>query len=155
MDCKLLPDDWECPTVRFSCRLAELCAWPTVAGPFEIASKRLAAEMCDLAGDAIQCVPVTVAAIDGTTDDYVVINVLRYHEVWDLSISTWEGASWDESYPFSIRNMMAKTDLDIDDHIFRNAHFHASIIVSTELGGILTRTSGESISLVSVNQWHG
>ena len=51
--------------------------------------------------------------------------------------------------------MMAKTDLDIDDHIFRIAHFHASIIVSTELGGILTRSSGESVSLVNVNQWHG
>jgi len=151
---KELAEGWKCPDVKFECKLKEIPAIPVLAAPFIIFQKSLIEKAKELISGSVQYVPVDVIAKDGVSKDFLALNILNKYEVWDLEISTWEGASWDETVPFSMRNMMVKDDLCIDEHIFRNKDYSSLIVVSQVLGDILARESTESILLQSMNKWH-
>ncbi len=151
---KELDKEWKCPDVKFDCQLKEIPALPVLAAPFIIFNKSLIEKTKDLISCSVQYLPVNVIAKDAISNDFLALNILSSYEVWDLDISTWKGASWDETAPIYMRNMMVKDNLCINEHIFRNKDYPSLIIVSRELGKILKSETSKSISLQSMNKWH-
>ena len=154
MNCTALPENWQCPDVKFECKLKQLPLVPVLAAPFIILHKTIVKKISDLTANSAQYLPVKVIAKNGTSEDFLAVNILSEHEVWDLNVSTWKGASWDESSPSSMRNMMTKRNLSIEGHIFRNKDFSPLIVVSKELGSVLAGESSDSLLLQSTNKWH-
>jgi len=154
MDCTELPTQWKCPDVKFECKLEQIPLIPVLAAPFIIFNNTIVKHVSELISNSTQYIPVKVIAKNGTTDDFLAVNILKEYEVWDLDISTWKGASWDESSPSSMRNMMTKNNLTVEEHIFRNKNYSPLIAVSKELGNLLASESNNSVSLYSTNKWH-
>ncbi len=135
-------DGWETEPVPRERRPPVDVLYPVIGPP--IIHERIAKRIGELAGDAVQFIPVTVRGVSSNTRKYTIFHVLKEVACLDQDASSiWKpsvGSPW-------IRKAVIRQSMASGQHVFRLAESRYEIIISRQVKEIL---EGERVSGVKL-----